>query len=69
MLLLCPCTSLNQILTENITQNISDMTLNTSGGKNLNMRLHSQIKQMFVIFQFLKCHGGLLFFSMSIIIG
>ena len=33
MLLLYPCTSLNQILTENVTQSISNMTLNTCGQK------------------------------------
>ena len=33
------------------------------GKNNLHMRLHFQIKQKFVIFQFLQCHGGLLFFE------
>ena len=32
------------------------------GKKNLHMKLHFQIKQKFVIFNFLQCHGGLLFF-------
>ena len=30
------------------------------GKKNLHLRLHFQMKQKFVIFQFLQCHGGLL---------
>ena len=63
MLLLYPCASGDQILTENVTQSVRNMTYNTCGQKNLHMRLHFQIKQTFVIFQFLQCHGGLLFFE------
>ena len=41
------------------------MIQNTCGQKNLHIRFHFQIKQEFVIFQFLKCHRQLLSLNMS----
>ena len=66
MLLLYPFASYDQILTENVTHKVSITWLKTLAGKiNLHMRLHFQIKQKFVIFQFLQCYKGLLFFLTS----
>ena len=63
MLLLYPCASLDQILTENVTQSIRNIDLKHLWAKKIFiMRLHFQIKQKSVIFQFLQCHGGLLLF-------
>ena len=65
MLLLYPCASLDQIFTENVTQRSVTWLRTLVGKKKIHMRLHSQIKQKFVILWFLQCHGGLLFFNMS----
>ena len=65
MLLLYSCASLDQSLTENVTQSICNMTLNTCGQKSPHMRLHFQIKQ-FVIFQFCNVTEGYFFLNMSI---
>ena len=63
MLLSYPYASWNQILTENVTQSIRNMTEKLLHKKIFHLRLHFQIKQNFLIFQFLQCDGGVLFFE------
>ena len=65
MLLLYTCASLDQILTENVTQSIRNMTQNARGQEKSSHEASFSNKKKIVIFQLLQCrggHGGFYFF-------